>query len=58
MDPAHADVEQWQHILDLIDDADTLHGIDCVRLDTLPADDRLRQNIEAEGIALYRRQDT
>ena len=51
-----ADAEQWQHILDLIDDADTLHHVDCVRLDALSADDRLRRNITADGISIYQRQ--
>lgn len=51
-----ASARQWQQVLDLIDDADTLHGIDCVRLDSLPADDHLRRNVEADGIVLYRQQ--
>ena len=50
-----ADAHDWQHLIDLIDDADTLLRIDGVRLDALPAEDRLRRNIEAEGVTLYRR---
>lgn len=50
-----ADARQWQQVLEVIDDADTLHGIDCVRVDALPGDDPLRRNIEAEGVTLYRR---
>lgn len=53
-----ARLEDWQQVVDLIDEADTLLSIDCVRLDTLPKDDRLRANIEAEGIELYRRSGT
>lgn len=48
-----ANDNDWQRVIDIIDDADTLLGIDCVRLDALPADDRLRRNIETEGVALY-----
>lgn len=50
-----AEAQDWQRLIDLIDDADTLLGIDCVRLDALPADDRLRRNIETEGVTLYRK---
>lgn len=49
---------QWQHLLDLVDDADTLLGIDCVRLESLAATDPLRRNIEREGIALFQRAGT
>lgn len=50
-----ADTAQWQRVVDIVDDADTLLGIDCVRLDALPADDGLRRSIETEGVALYDR---
>jgi len=50
-----ANTHDWQHLIDLIDDGDTLLGIDGVRLDALPAEDRLRRNIEAERVTLYRK---
>lgn len=50
-----ANDNDWQRVIDIIDDADTLLGIDCLRLDALPADDRLRRNIETEGVTLYRK---
>jgi len=50
-----ADAAQWQQVLDIVDEADTLLGIDCLRLDTLPVDDPLRANIEREGVEIYRR---
>lgn len=52
-----ASVHEWQTLLEIIDDADTLLGIDCVRLDRLGANEPLRHNIEADGITLYRRND-
>lgn len=49
-----ASAADWQRLFDLLDEADSLLGIDCVRLDTLPEHDRLRVNILRDGIALYR----
>lgn len=46
---------QWQVILDIIDDADTLLNIDCVRLDTLDDQNPLKKAIEREGIILYQK---
>jgi len=51
----NADAREWQAVIDIIEDADTLLGIDCVRLDTLPAGDSLLTNINAGGIVLYRK---
>lgn len=51
----HADARGWQAVIDIIEDADTLLGIDCVRLDTLPASDSLLTNINTHGIVLYRK---
>ncbi len=45
----------WQNVMDLVEDADTLLGIDCVRLDELAGDEPLRRNIEADGVMLYSR---
>lgn len=46
----------WQRILDIIEDADTLLRIDCVRLETLPGDDPLRQSIERDKVPLFHRE--
>lgn len=48
----------WQKLMDLVEEADTLLGIDCVRLDELASDESLRRNIETDGVALYRRTST
>lgn len=45
----------WQRIMDIVENADTLLGIDCVRLDTLAPNDPLRQRIETDALFLYRR---
>ena len=46
----------WQKVLDIIDEADTLLAIDCVRLDAEPVDSELRRAVEHERIALYQRE--
>ncbi len=43
----------WQQVLDLIDEADTLLKIDCVRLDELDETSALKKAIELQGIKLY-----
>ena len=43
----------WIKVLDIIEEADTLLKIDCIRLDTLPLSSPLRKNIEQEGIIIY-----
>lgn len=50
-----ADRDDWQKVVDTVEDADTLLVIDCVRLDDLPPGDRLRRSIEADGVVLYQR---
>ena len=50
-----ASAADWRRVLDLVEEADTLLGIDCVRLDALPADDPLRAGIAREGRTIYRR---
>lgn len=45
----------WNRILEIIDEADTLLSIDCVRFDTLPKTSPLRRAIERDGIMLYER---
>jgi predicted nucleotidyltransferase len=45
---------EWHAVLDIIESADTLLEIDCVRLDTL-AEGRLKDNIEEDKKVLYER---
>ncbi len=45
----------WHRILDIIEQADTLLAIDCVRLDTFSVTNPLRKSIERDGIVMYRR---
>lgn len=47
--------QQWFQVVDIVDEADTLLEIDCVRLDEMAPADRLRQRIEQEGIVLFDR---
>lgn len=47
-----ASERDWQQILDIIDQADTLLEIDCVRYDQLLDTSRLKQNIDQEGVRL------
>src|SRR5437588_13014574 len=51
-----ADERGWDAVMDIVEDADTLLRIDCVRLDTLAADDPLRLAIERDKVALFRRE--
>ena len=51
-----AGVREWQTVLDIVDDADTLLHVDCVRLDAEPADSALRQQIETERVTLFFRE--
>lgn len=48
--------KNWQSILDIIENADTLLKIDCVKLDDLANDSLLRQAIKRDGIILYTRE--
>jgi predicted nucleotidyltransferase len=50
---AKADVLEWQMVLDIVEDADTLLKIDCVRIDKLSNHSELRRNIESNGKILY-----
>jgi predicted nucleotidyltransferase len=50
-----ADIRQWQQVLDIIDAADTLLEIGCVRLDEQPADSELRQRIERDKVLIFER---
>jgi predicted nucleotidyltransferase len=45
---------EWLQVVDIIDEADTLLKIDCLRLDTL-ANERLKAEIERDKVVLYER---
>ena len=47
-----ASKEDWQKIRSIIDHADTLLKIDCIRFDTF-GDDRLKREIEATKVVLF-----
>jgi predicted nucleotidyltransferase len=51
-----ADWRQWQQVLAIIDEADTLLEIDCVRFDELDEGSELRLSIERDKKVLYERQ--
>lgn len=46
---------QWQEVLDIVEHADTLLDIDCIRLDAEPPGSALRRAIEREGKLIYER---
>jgi predicted nucleotidyltransferase len=48
-----AEAKDWLEVLEIIDGADTLLKIDCVRYDLLPETSELRTNILKEGKILY-----
>ncbi|MEO5364663.1 MAG: nucleotidyltransferase domain-containing protein [Magnetococcus sp. DMHC-8] len=50
-----ADAAEWQQILDIVEEADTLLLIDCLRLDEEPAESPLRQQIEQNHQVIYAR---
>lgn len=47
----------WQQVLEIIDTADTLLKIDCVRFDLLGNDDKLKQNIIQFKKVIYRKEE-
>lgn len=51
----NASKEDWQQVLEIIYDADTLLKIDCVRFDTLNDDDKFKQNIIDFKKILYKK---
>ena len=53
IDCKEATEEAWLKILDIFDNADTLLMLDCIRLDTLPEDSFLLDQIIDEGVCLY-----
>ena len=46
----------WQSIMAIIDNADTLLKIDCIRFDTLSDNDKLKSNIISSKRILYQKQ--
>ena len=53
-----ADSRNWSSILDLIENADTLLKIDCVRYDQLLDDNPLKINVDKEKVVLFSRYGT
>ena len=51
----NANFEDWLKIRSIIDNADTLLKIDCIRLDELPENSNLKIAIMQQGIKLYER---
>ncbi len=51
----HANDAQWQQVLAIVDEADTLLPIDCVRLDAESPTSALRAAIEHDKKVLYER---
>lgn len=47
---------EWNKILTIIENADTLLKIDCVRFDTLEPENPLRTSIMRDGIILYQKE--
>jgi len=47
---------QWHSIMEIVDNADTLLKIDCIRFDTLSDNDKLKSNIESCKYVLYQKQ--
>lgn len=50
-----ANENDWYTVLDLIDNADTLLKIDCVRFDQLADSNSLKNSIVQDGVVLYQR---
>ncbi|MDF1684743.1 MAG: nucleotidyltransferase domain-containing protein [Legionellaceae bacterium] len=53
IDCPYASIHDWQKILNIVDEADTLLAIDCVQYDTLALNNPLKQAIDRDGIMLY-----
>ena len=45
--------DEWLQIVDIVEKADTLLSVDCVRYDTLKDRSRLKQNIDRDKKVLY-----
>ena len=55
VDCPQASAKEWQEIISIVENADTLLHIDCVRYDTLKPDNFLKQLIDKDKILLYRK---
>lgn len=53
-----ANIHEWNQVLDIVDNADTLLKIDCVRFDDLSNSSELKKNINKEKIVLFSRNET
>jgi uncharacterized protein len=51
-----ASAADWQKIVDIIDNANTLLQIDCVRFDTLAENNLLKNEIIRDGVVLYEKE--
>lgn len=51
----NASFMEWQQLLDIIEDADTLLKIDCVRLEQLDADSSFKKNILGDAKLLFQK---
>ena len=49
--------KDWQGIINIIDDADTLLSIDCINNNDLTEDNPLKQAIDHDGVLIYKRDD-
>ena len=54
VDCPNASKSDWHTVIGIIDNADTLIKIDCIRLDQLP-ENKLKENVMAEGLLIYNR---
>lgn len=52
---SQASDDDWYLVLDIVDAADTLLKIDCVRLDTLGDSNPLKKSIIHDGVILYQK---
>lgn len=50
-----ASIRDWDALLQITEEADTLLSIDCIRFDTLQEDSPLKKAILSQGIKLYER---
>lgn len=55
IDCPQASDENWLRVLDIIENADTLLKIDCIRYDSLQPNSPLLQSINRDSIIIYQR---
>lgn len=55
IDFPHATPSQWQEVLDILDNADTLLKIDCVRLDEIEKKSSFEQRLKEDRVLLFKR---